>query len=181
MKYKDFFKEWIFPVASAIVVAFLINKFLFFQVSVPTKSMYPTIKPGDRIIVTRAYNKEKLKQGDIVVFYSKELEETLIKRLIGLPGDVVEINKDRELYVNGKKIDQPYVVYNGGKYGQYKVPEGHYLFLGDNRGNSLDARYWENSYIEEEEIKGKARFILFPFNRFGSFKVGSEEAGSPNQ
>lgn len=174
MKYKNFFKEWIVPVLSAIIVAVVINKFIFFQVSVPTKSMYPTIIPGDRIIVTRIYNKEKLQKGDIVVFYSKELNETLIKRLIGTPGDTIKVDENRDVYVNGQKVDQPYVVYNGGKAGEYKVPEGHYFFLGDNRANSLDARYWENTFISQEDIKGKARFVLFPFNRFGAFKYGND-------
>ncbi|MEA4828180.1 MAG: signal peptidase I [Clostridium sp.] len=174
MKSKNFFKEWIVPVAAAVFIAVLINKFLFFQVSVPTKSMYPTIKPKDRIIVTRIYNKEKLKTGDIVVFYSDELKETLIKRLIGLPGDTVKIDENRDVYVNGKKIDQPYVVYNGGKGGEFKVPEGKYFFLGDNRENSWDSRYWQQSYIDKSDIKGKARFVVFPFNRFGKFVYGEE-------
>lgn len=170
MAVKNFLKDWIAPIGAAIVIAFLINRFLFFQVSVPSKSMYPTIKPGDRIIVTRVYNKEKLKRGDTIVFYSDELGETLIKRLIGLPGDKIKINDNGEVYINGKKIDEPYVVYNGGKGGEYEVPKGHYFFMGDNRANSWDSRYWKESYISEEDIKGEARFIIFPFNRFGTFK-----------
>jgi signal peptidase I len=178
MKLKAFFKEWIVPIGAAIILAVLINKFLFFQVSVPTKSMYPTIAPGDRIIVTRVYNEEKLKTGDIVVFYSEELQETLIKRLIGLPGDEIRVDENRDVFVNGKKIEQPYVVYNGGKGGEFKVPEGHYFFMGDNRANSWDSRYWQNSYVPEDSIKGKARFIVFPFDRFGDFKIGEEAVKS---
>lgn len=174
MKLKTFFKEWIVPIGAAVILAVLINKFLFFQVSVPTKSMYPTIVPDDRIIVTRVYNKGKLKTGDIVVFYSEELKETLIKRLIGLPGDEVKIDENRDVYINGKKLDQPYVVYNGGVVGEFKVPEGHYFFMGDNRENSWDSRYWQESYVPEKNIKGKARFVVFPFSRFGNFKIGEE-------
>ncbi|MCY6371214.1 signal peptidase I [Clostridium ganghwense] len=172
MESKKILKEWIMPIGIAVLLAFLINQFLFFQVSVPTKSMYPTIKPGDRIIVTRVYNKKSLKRGDIVVFYSDELQETLIKRLIGLPGDEVKIDNSRQLYVNGEKIEQPYVVYNGGVGGTFKVPEGKYFFMGDNRANSWDSRYWNQHYISESKIKGKARFIIFPFNRFGKFVYG---------
>ncbi|WMJ80553.1 signal peptidase I [Clostridium sp. MB40-C1] len=172
MKANNFFKEWILPIGAAIILAILINQFLFFQVSVPTKSMYPTIKPKDRIIVTRIYDKKSLKTGDIIVFRSDELNETLIKRLIGLPGDEVKIDEEGLVYVNGKKIDQPYVVYSGGMSGTFKVPEGKYFFMGDNRGNSWDSRYWNEHYIEGSKIKGKARFIIFPFNRFGNFKIG---------
>lgn len=174
MNIRTFFKEWIVPIGAAIILAVLINKFLFFQVSVPTKSMYPTIAPGDRIVVTRVYNKENLKTGDIVVFYSDEHEETLIKRLIGVPGDIIRIDENRDVYVNDKKIDEPYVVYNGGRGGEFQVPKGEYFFLGDNRANSGDSRYWQYSYIKEENIKGKARFLVFPFNRMGNFKIGEE-------
>lgn len=180
MKLEAFFKEWIVPIGAAIILAVLINKFLFFQVSVPTKSMYPTIAPGDRIIVTRLYDKKKLKTGDTVVFYSEELQETLIKRLIGLPGDEIKIDENRDVYVNGEKIEQPYVVYNGGKGGEFKVPEGHYFFMGDNRANSWDSRYWQQSYIPEKNIKGKARVVVFPFDRFGNFKIGEEALQSVN-
>lgn len=168
---KGLFKEWILPIGVAIVLAVLINKFIFFNILVPTESMFPTIKPNDRIVVTRVHNVNKLKRGDIVVFYSEELKDTLIKRLIGLPGDSIDIKDDGSVYVNGNKINQPYVVYGGGKSGSYKVPQGEYFFLGDNRANSKDSRYWVNSsYIPAKEIKGKALFILYPFSRMGSLK-----------
>lgn len=172
MNFKKLFTEWVIPIGFAIILVLLINKFLFFQVSVPTRSMYPTIKPGDRIIVSRIHNKEKLKRGDIVVFYSKELDKKLIKRLIGLPGDNILIDIDGKVYINGKESDEKYVVYNGGKFGEYKVPKGHYFFLGDNRAGSCDARYWNQAYISEDDIQGKAQFIVFPFSRAGKFKVG---------
>ena len=123
------FKDWIIPIIAAIIIAFVINKLIFFNIVVPTKSMYPTIKPEDRILVTRIHNVNNLEVGDIVVFHSDELKEDLIKRLMGLPGDVVERKQDGSVYVNGKKIDEPYVIYDGGEAGKYTVPEGHYLFL----------------------------------------------------
>lgn len=168
---KKFFMDWIIPILVAFVIAALINKFLFFNIVVPTGSMYPTIKPGDRIVVTRIHNVNSLKRGDIVVFYSNELNDTLIKRLIGLPKDVVDIREDGSVYVNGTKLDEPYIMNNGGKTGKYTVPEGQYFFLGDNRSNSKDSRYWEkSSFIAAKDIKGKGRFIMFPFSRFGALK-----------
>jgi signal peptidase I len=159
------FSDYIIPIIIAFILAMLIRQFLFYQIVVPTASMSPTIKVNDHLIVTKVYNKNSLKRGDVVVFNSKELNEKLIKRLIGLPNDTINITEDGKVYVNGKLIDQPYVVNNGGKGGIYKVPDGKYFFLGDNRSNSYDSRYWQNPYIPWADIQGKARFILFPFNR----------------
>ncbi|WP_102398971.1 signal peptidase I [Haloimpatiens massiliensis] len=165
------FKEWIVPVLAALILAFVINKFVFFFISVPTESMYPTIKPGDKIGVTKVYNREKLQRGDVVVFYSKELKVMLIKRLIGLPGDKIDVGEDGTIYLNGEKKAEAYVKNPGGKANvSFQVPKDKYLFMGDNRANSLDARYWNNKYIDKADIKGKAHFIIFPFSRIGKLK-----------
>jgi signal peptidase I len=167
---KRIFKDWIIPIIAAIIIAFLINKFVFFNVTVPTGSMLPTINLKDKILVTRYHNKKKLKNGDVIVFHSEELNEDLIKRLIGLPNDEVEIKEDGSVYVNQKKVDESYVVYPGGKIGKFKVPEDSYFFMGDNRANSSDARYWDQPYIGKKDIMGKARIIISPFSRFGKLK-----------
>lgn len=151
-------------IAAALILGIIIRMFLLFVVIVPTPSMYPTIKDNDHLIVTRVYNPGHLERGNIVVFKSKELDTELIKRLIGLPGDTIKITNNG-IFVNGKKLNQGYVVYNGGKTGTYKVPQGCYFFLGDNRANSYDSRYWKHKYIHASDIEGKARFIIFPFNR----------------
>ncbi|MCX7884089.1 MAG: signal peptidase I [Caloramator sp.] len=168
---KVFVKEWVIPIVIAFIIALAINKYLFFKILVPTESMYPTIKVQDRIFVTRVYHPEKLKRGDIVVFYSDELRERLVKRLIGLPGDRIDI-KNGTVYINGKKYNEPYV-FNKDDYTSsetFVVPSGEYFFLGDNRPNSLDSRYWQYSYIKADKIEGKAIFTLFPFNRMGVLK-----------
>lgn len=174
MNIKNFIKEWVIPIGAALIIAFIIHTFIFFQIKVPSLSMYPTIKVGDRIIVTRVYNKSKLKTGDIVVFYSDELKLTLIKRLIGVPGDEVKVNDVGEVYINGKKLDEPYVVNKSNISKDFKVPEGKYLFFGDNREVSDDARLWKNPYIDAKDINGKAQVIVFPFKRFGKFVIGQE-------
>ena len=112
---KKVFKDWILPILAAIIIAFIINKVIFFNVSVPTGSMLPTIYLNDKILVTRVHNKSNLKNGDIVVFHSDELNEDLIKRLIGLPNDEVEIKDDGSLYINKEKINESYVKNPGGK------------------------------------------------------------------
>lgn len=167
---KSLFIDWIMPIVLAIIIAFGVNKFLFFKILVPTSSMYPTIKPMDRIIAGRVHNVKNLKRGDKIVFYSKEFQETLIKRLIGLPGDSVEVKEDGTLYINNVKVEEPYVIEKGGRTGSFKVPQDMYLFLGDNRADSKDSRYWAQPYIEASEIKGKALFIIYPFSRMGKLK-----------
>lgn len=163
---KNFFYDWIVPVFIAVVLAILINNFLIFKVYIPSSSMVPTLNVGDRLLVTRVYNPEKLHRGDIVVFDSDELNETVIKRLIGLPGDSIRID-GTAVYVNGTKLDEPYVEYPMDSYGTYIVPEGKYFFLGDNRANSNDSRFWKNPYIDGSKIQGKAQVRIYPFNNIG--------------
>ena len=170
MKAKKIINDYIVPIVIAFVLAMAIRQFLFYKVVVPTASMSPTIQVNDQLIVTKVYNKNSLKTGDVVVFNSKELNEELIKRLIGLPNDKINVTEDGKVYVNGKALNQPYVVNNGGKGGTYKVPEGEYFFMGDNRSDSFDSRYWKNPYISWADIKGKARFTIYPFNRLGKLK-----------
>ncbi|MGH4050678.1 MAG: signal peptidase I [Clostridium sp.] len=167
---KRIFQDWILPIVAAIIIAFIINKVVFFNVTVPTGSMLPTIQLNDKILVTRVHNKNNLNHGDIVVFHSDELDEDLIKRLIGLPNDVVDIKDDGSVYINGDKTVESYVKFPGGKTGKFTVPEDSYFFMGDNRINSLDARYWDKPFIPKKDIMGKARIIISPFSRFGKLK-----------
>lgn len=161
------FKDWIIPILIAVVFAFLINKFLVFKVEVPTGSMKPTIEPGDQIFVTRIYNPEKIKRGEIVVFKKPGEKDLLIKRVIGLPGDTVEIKDGGKVYINGKLLDEPYVKYTDPLGGTFHVPQGEYLMLGDNRANSRDARYWKDPYIPGSDIVAKAWLRVYPFDRIG--------------
>lgn len=174
MNYKRIFSDWVFPIVAAIIIATLIRLLLFYQIKVPSESMYPTIKIGDKIVVTRIYNKAKLKRGDLIVFKSDELKETLIKRLIGVPGDEVIIKDKGQVFINGSKIEEPYVVNMEDLDKKFKVPKNKYLFFGDNRANSNDARKWENPYIDGKDIKGKAQFVTYPFKRFGKFVIGKD-------
>lgn len=167
IKSKQFIKDWVIPISAAIIIALLIRQFLFFTIDVPSCSMDPTIKIGDHIEVTKIYNYKNIKRGDVIVFNSKELKERLIKRVIGLPNETVEVKPDGTVLVNNQKINEPYVKNNGGKSGTYKVPKGKYFFMGDNRSNSYDSRYWNEPYIGTSDIIGKARFIYFPFSRIG--------------
>lgn len=168
-KRKSFIYEWVIPLVVAFIIALLIKQFLIFQVRIPSGSMIPTLNIGDKLFVTRVYNLDKIERGDILVFYSVELEDTLIKRVIGLPGDTVEIS-DGKVSVNGEELDESYVVNTDHSYGTYVVPEGKYFFLGDNRPISKDSRYWIDPYIDGKYIEAKAQLKVYPFSDFGWIK-----------
>lgn len=165
----NFFFDWIVPIVIAVILATLINKYVIFKVKIPSESMVPTLNVGDRLFVTRVYNPENLKRGDIVVFHSEEKDEDMIKRLIGLPGDKIVIN-DGIVTVNGETLEENYIGTADNYSGEFTVPEGKYFFLGDNRYWSLDSRYWENPYIDGSEIKGKAQVKVYPWKDFGRIK-----------
>ncbi len=169
-KFINFIKDWCLPVVIAIVLAILLNKFVFFNIEVPTGSMIPAIKEGDRIFVLKNHSAKTLERGDIVVFHNDEVHKDLVKRLIGLPGENIEIKHDGSVYINGDFLEEPYVKNPSNLTGNFTVPEGNYLFFGDNRSGSEDARSWENPYIPYEDIMGEAKFTLYPFNRFGKLK-----------
>lgn len=166
---KKVFLEWFFPVALAITIAILINKFLVFNIEVPTGSMKPTIEPGDKFVASRIYNFENIKRGDILIFDSNFENSVYIKRVIGLPKETVDI-KSGKVFVDGKEIEEDYVKFQKETNEHFEVPEGSYLFLGDNRADSKDARYWDNPYIKKEAIKGKAQIRIYPFNKMGSIE-----------
>lgn len=166
MKY--LIKEWVVPIAIALVIVLFLNKYIFILVTVPTGSMENTIIPGDRLYVNELFKVKDAERGDILVFKSDELDEKrLVKRLIGLPGDKVEVKADGSVYVNGELLDEPYVTEAESEVKIFNVPDKSYLFFGDNRPISYDARYWDNPYIDESKIIGEVMFRFFPFNRIG--------------
>lgn len=166
MKY--FVKEWVVPVLVALVIVLFLNKFIFILVTVPTGSMEDTIVPGDRLYVNELFKVEDAKRGDILVFRSDELDNTrLVKRLIGLPGETIEIKENGDIYINEKKLNEPYAKEYRGEAKEFKVPENCFFFLGDNRPISYDARYWNNPYINKDKVIGEVVFRFFPFNRIG--------------
>lgn len=160
----NFFKEWILPIIFAIGIVFLLNRFIFINVSLPPSgSMIPTLNDNDRLIATRVWDKDDIKRGDILVFKSDELNNLLIKRVIGLPGDRIEIN-DGIVKVNGEVLEEDYVKNNNIYNGIFEVPDNKIFFLGDNRANSYDSRYWENPYIDKSNVEGKAQIRYYPLS-----------------
>ena len=164
----NFFFDWIMPIAVAVIVVLLVNHFLIFQIEVKSGSMTPTLLKKDRLMSTVIYDYKSIKRGDIITFYSREYDDLFVKRVVGLPGENVDIDDKGIVYINGKKLDESYVKYPSPKEGHFKIPNGKYLMLGDDREISDDARYWKNPYIDKRDIKGKVRIRVFPFDRIGS-------------
>lgn len=159
--------SWIKTILLALLLAWAVNAFLVVNATVPTGSMENTIMPKDRIIASRlAYITEQPERGDVVIFhYPDDLTgKTLyVKRVIGLPGDTVTI-QDGDIYINDSTIplEEPYIKEKTiGSFGPYEVPEGHYFMMGDNRNNSRDSRFWENTYVEKDKILGKVLFRYY--------------------
>lgn len=154
--------EWIKSAVIALIVLLFLNVF-FFSARVDGESMSPTLSNGDRLIVSRlSYFNSTPKYGDIIVFYCETKGYTLIKRVIGLPGDTIEI-KDGEVFRNGSKLDESAyidVATNGNI--STTVEEGKVFVLGDNRPDSADSRYAQIGQVPFENIKGKVLIRLFP-------------------
>ncbi|MCR5527160.1 MAG: signal peptidase I [Lachnospiraceae bacterium] len=156
--------DWIAVVVVAIIAALIIDNFIIVNAKVPSASMEQTIMTGDRVIGFRgAYLFSDPERGDIVIFKYPDDEKILyIKRIIGMPGDTVQI-EDGKVYINGEALKEDYLnVKTEGSFGPYTVPEGHYFMLGDNRNNSADSRYWNNTYVAKDKIIGKAVFKYWP-------------------
>lgn len=165
------FKEAIKEIASIIIIAFILamilRTFVIEGRIIPSGSMLPTIQLQDRVMVLKfAYWFKEPQRGDIIVFKPPEgigQKDDLIKRLIGLPGETVEI-KEGKVFINGRALNEPYIAEPPNyEFGPVKVPEGCYFMMGDNRNRSFDSHMW-NSWLTRDHIKGKAFVIYWPLN-----------------
>ena len=164
---KYFFKEWFIPIIIAYILYLLITNFVLFKAYIPSASMEPTLYEGDQLFVTKIYNTDKIKRGDIVVFRSEELDDILIKRVIGLPGDKIVL-KDGVTTINGEVYNEDFIKSYDNEDGEYEVPEGKFFLRGDNRLDSYDSTKWKVPYISSKDIMGKAQIKIYPFNDIGS-------------
>jgi len=154
-----------------IIVALLIKEFIFSPIRVDGKSMYPTLKDGDIMILNEiGYHLNGVKRFDIVVV--KTQNDRIIKRVIGLPGEKIEY-KDNKLFVNDEEVVEDFthdITHNFTleDISETIIPENYYFVVGDNRGDSKDSRII--GLINKNQIRGKTSFIVFPFDRFGNVK-----------
>jgi signal peptidase I len=143
---------------------------------IPSDSMVPTLRVGDQLIVEKlSYHLHAPQRGDVVVFKApaalqeQNLRDDLIKRIIGLPGDRIQVQAG-QVFVNGKALSEPYLetVPDYG-IGPITVPDGEYFVLGDNRNHSYDSHYW--GFVPQENIIGRAVWCYYPLPHWG--KVAS--------
>lgn len=157
-----FFHQYGYLVITALVVLVLFRG-VFNLAYVPTSSMEPTLPVKSLFLSLRlpwlAADPEP-DQGDIMMFYSQEYDQILVKRVIGLPGQTVTF-AGGAVFIDGALLEEDYLpagteTWPGTSGSSFTVPEGTVLLMGDNRGNSLDSRYWENPFIPLSDLRGKA-------------------------
>ena len=163
-------------IAIGIYAVFAIIFVILFQTTfmlslVPSGSMKGTIKTNSIVFSTRYdVDEDDLERYDILTFVAPDDPDiTYIKRLIGLPGETIEV-KDGKVYADGVELDSSFTkeTQNQAGGGIYEIPEGCYFFMGDNRNNSNDSRFWEKPYVPAKNIQAKAKCVIFPFSKAGA-------------
>jgi len=187
---KSTFREYYEALLIAVIFVNFARIFVFQAFKIPTGSMEDNLKVGDHIIVNRCiYGPaadalkghiplRDIRRGDIIVFrYPLQPDTDFVKRVIGMPGDILEI-RDKKLSINGKMLDEPYVVHvdpnvfplqpalpepyrSRDQFGPYTVPPDRYFAMGDNRDRSSDSRYWGT--VPRGMIKGRAFMVYWSF------------------
>lgn len=187
----SFFKT----LAFFIVIALFLRASVVEAFKIPSGSMIPTLKIGDHILVSKLsygihlpfvtrslYQFAFPQRGDIVVFTREDDPATveddsainIIKRVIGLPGDRIEV-VGAKVYINNREYGEPYARWDEGgidSWGPETVPEGHVLLLGDNRDHSKDSRYWTNPFLPVDRIKGRALIIYWTWDADFMNRIG---------
>jgi signal peptidase I len=162
-------KEWTVSLGIALVVALLFQNYVYAQSEVQNVSMQNTLVAGQRLIEDKwSYYFHEPRHGDIVIINGPESELRLIKRVVGVPGDVIDI-QNGEVYLNGQSIEEEYVkgqTFAGSISVPFTVKEGQLFVMGDNREHSLDSR--SLGPISRSSIEGKAVFRIWPLPKFGS-------------
>jgi signal peptidase I len=179
-KRKSVLREYVEAIVIAVILALFIRTFVVQAFKIPSGSMKPTLLVGDHILVNKfiygikipftdktIINLGKPKREDVVVFkYPLDTKKDYIKRVIGLPGDKIEL-ANKQLHINGKVIDDPHASYsvygNLRNFGPITVPAHHLFVMGDNRDESSDSRVW--GFVPYAYLKGKAFLIYWSWDR----------------
>lgn len=164
--------SWVKVILSALLIAFVLRTFIFQLALVNQISMEPTLKEGQMLIISKVnYFVGTPKRGDIIVFKDSYENKLLIKRVIGLPGEKIDL-RNGKVFINDKELEPDYTSFPTYAYVQesWQVPEGQYFVMGDNREHSRDSRVETVGLINRKSIIGKAVFRLWPFNKLGLLK-----------
>ncbi len=183
---KSVAREYLESIVVAVILALFIRTFAVQAFKIPTGSMEPNLLIGDHLLVNKLvyspslapwedelFDKKPIRRGDVVVFkYPEEPWRDFIKRVIGLPGETVEV-RDRQVLVNGQPIDDPHAHWTAPReddsesgslhdgWGPQVVPPAHILVLGDNRDNSRDSRFW--GFLPIDQVKGRALLVYWSY------------------
>lgn len=159
---------YIIVILTAVVLATLVRVFIFEPFIVPTPSMEPTLKVGDKVIINKmAYKFGSIERGDIVAFHSPIEEKDLVKRAVAIEGDEITLTSEGEIYINGEKITESYlpagqnILYNNLT---VDLGEDEIFVMGDNRNDSYDSRYF--GAISENDVFGEFMIIYWPPSRW---------------
>lgn len=172
---KEEVKSWIKSLLLAFVLVFIVKTFLFAPYTVDGFSMSPTLQNHEKMLVNKMNFIGEFDRGDIVIIKSEENGTNYVKRIIGIPGDQIEMKND-ELFINNKIYKESYLEKNQeiakqqgtlltGNFGPITVPDNQYFVMGDNRLDSMDSRNGLG-YISEGNIVGEPIFVFYPFSSF---------------
>jgi signal peptidase I len=166
--------SWARDLAFSLLIAVILIVFIYQPVKVEGTSMMPTLTNEERIFInkfTYHYGLGEIKRGDMVVFwYPLDTSKSYIKRIIGVPGDIVNIDEG-EVFVNGNKLSEDYVpdtYRDRTSWGPQRVPAEEFFVLGDHRNSSNDSRTW--GFVDRKYIYGKAVFVYWPLDKMGPLK-----------
>lgn len=166
-------REYFESICAAVILALFVRTFVFQAFKIPTGSMQDNLLIGDHLMVNKMLYQDgggvvlpsrDVERGDVVVFkFPEEPDRDFIKRVVGLPGETLQIGRQQVL-IDGDPLPEDYTRFvHGGQPGmrEYRVPDGHYFVMGDNRDNSHDSRFW--GALPAENIKGKGLFIYWSY------------------
>lgn len=122
---------------------------------VRSSSMEPTLQPGQRLLVRRRHGAQRIRRGDVVLVDSAEVGEVIVKRVVGLPGEHISMERDGRVRVDGEELIEPYAPRTFGLAGTYAVPPSSLFLLGDNRPRSSDSRSWRQPYVPISAVLGR--------------------------
>ena len=167
--------QWLIAILAAVAIALFVDNFLIVNAQIPSGSMENTIMTGDRVVGNRlSYLTKNPERYDVIIFkYPDDESQLFIKRIIGLPGETVQIMDDGSIYINGEKLEENYgmEVIKPETIGRAAEPielgDDEYFVMGDNRNNSSDSRTDMVGNIKRENIIGKAWLRIWPVSDFG--------------